>query len=132
MEEFVDWQRKILQEVGNKIISLKHQIKVCKTNTVLKHDAVIEYLNEMHEKYVLDPIDKAADNIAIICKKYYVTVILKEIGILDARNEAYEKINKNPEEIIQDTRLKFFNRIKDERLPIMYWTTKLHKNAVGC
>ena len=24
MEEFVDWKRKILQEVDNKIISLKH------------------------------------------------------------------------------------------------------------
>ena len=102
MEEFVDWKRKILQEVNIKIISLKHRIKVHKTSLVLKPEAVIEYLNELHEKYVLVPIDKAANNIAIICKKYYVTVILKEIGILDAGNETYEKINKNQEEIIQD------------------------------
>ena len=100
MEEFVDWRRKILQEVGNKIISLKHRIKVHKTNPVLKQDAVIEYLNELHEKYVLVPIDKAANNIAITCNKYYVAVILKEIGILDAGNKTYEKINKNQEEII--------------------------------
>ena len=43
MEEFVDWKRKILQEVDNKIISLKHRIIVHKTNPVLKQDAVIEY-----------------------------------------------------------------------------------------
>ena len=48
--------------------------------------------------YVFVPIDKAANNIAIIC---YDTVILKEIGILDAGNEMYEKINKNQEEIVQ-------------------------------
>ena len=43
MEEFVEWKRKILQKVENKTISLKYQIKVRKTNPVLKHDAVVEY-----------------------------------------------------------------------------------------
>ena len=56
----------------------------------------------MHEKYALVPIEKADNNIAIICKKYYVTVILKEIRISDAVNKTYEEINKNQEEIIQD------------------------------
>ena len=121
MKEFVDWKRKILQEIDNKIISLKHRIKVHKTNTVLKQDTVIEYLNELHEKYVFVPIDKAANNIVIICKKYYVTVILKEIGIFDAGNEMYEKIYKNQKEIIQDnleyhTCLKLSNRSKDKSL----------------
>ena len=51
-EEFVEWKRKILLEVDSKIISPKHQIKVYKANPVLKQDAVIEYLNELHEKYV--------------------------------------------------------------------------------
>ena len=103
---------------------------------MLKQDAVIEYLHELHEKYVLVPIDKATNNITIICKKHYVTVILKDTGILDAGNEAYEKINKNQEEIIQDnleynTRLKLSNVSKDKSLPIVYWIPKLHKNPVG-
>ena len=98
-EEFAEWKKKILQEVDNKIISLKHGIKFHKTNPVLKQDAVTEYLRELHNKYVLVPIDKAANNIAMICKKYSVTVIFKEIGILDAGNEMYEKIDKNQEEI---------------------------------
>ena len=87
---FVEWKRNILQEVDNKIISLKHRIKVHKINPVLKQDTVIEYLNELHEKYVFLPIDKAVNNIAIICKKHCVTVFLKEIGILDAGNETYK------------------------------------------
>ena len=49
-EEFVKWKIKIPQEVGNKIISLKYRIKVHNTNSVLKQDAVIEYLNQLHEK----------------------------------------------------------------------------------
>ena len=51
---------------------------------MLKQDAAIEYLNELHEKYVLVPIDNAANNVAIICRT--------EIGILDAGNETYEKL----------------------------------------
>ena len=121
MKEFVDWKRKILQEIDNKIIFLKHRIKVHKTNNVLKQDTVIEYLNELHEKHVFVPIDKAANNIVIICQKYYVTAILKEIGIFDARNEMYEKINKTQKEIIQDnleyhTCLKLSNGSKDKSL----------------
>ena len=96
-EEFIGRKRKILQEVDNKIFSLK----VHKTNPVLKQDKVIEYLNELHEKYVFVPIDKAADNVAKICQKYYFIVILKETGILDAGNETYKKINQNQEETIQ-------------------------------
>ena len=52
MEEFVEWKRKILQEVDNKIIPLKHPIKGNKGNPVLKQDAIIEYLNVLLEKYV--------------------------------------------------------------------------------
>ena len=29
------------------------------------------------------PTDKAANNIAFICKKYFVEVILKELGLLN-------------------------------------------------
>ena len=90
--------------------SLKHRIKVRKANPVLKQDVVIEYLNELHEKYIFVTTDKTANNIAII---WYVTVIVKEIGILDAGNKMYEKIYKNQEEIIQDNFDKFANNLLD-------------------
>ena len=61
---------------------------------------------------------------------------MKEIGILDAGNETYEKINKSQEEIIQDnleynTRLKLSNGSKDKSFQIMLWIPKLHKNPAG-
>ena len=63
---------------------------------MLKQDAVIEYINELHEKQVFDPIERADTNIAIIRKKSYVTVILKEFAVLTAGNETYDK-KKNPQ-----------------------------------
>ena len=97
---------------------------------MLKQHAVIEYLNELHKKYVLVPICEAVKNIAIVCKKYYVTVILKKIGILGAGNETYEKVNENQEEIIQNnleynTRLKLSNGSKEK------FANNVHKSPVG-
>ena len=107
-------------------------MKVHGTNPMLKQNAV----HELHEKYVLVPIDKAANNIAIICKKYYVTVNWKEIGILETANETCEKINKNQIKIIQNnleynTRLTLSNESKEKSLPIMYSIPKLNKSPVG-
>ena len=59
------------------MFSPKHQIKVHKITPGLKQDTVIEYLNELHRTYVFVLIDKAVNNISIIRKKYYVTVISK-------------------------------------------------------
>ena len=69
MEEFVKRKRSILQEVDNKIISIRHQIKVHKTNPALKQDTVIEYSNELHKKHDFLLIGSAANNNAIICVK---------------------------------------------------------------
>ena len=75
MEEFVTWKKKILQEVNNKIISLKYRINVHKTNSVLKQGTVIEYLNELNKKYAIVLTGMSANNVPIICKKDNVTVI---------------------------------------------------------
>ena len=79
-ENILEWKRKIFQEAENKTILLKHRIKVHKKNLALKQDTVTQCLNELHEKYVFVS-QKAANNIAIICEKYYI--ILKEIRISD-------------------------------------------------
>ena len=56
---------------------------------VLKDPKVISYLNILQEQYVMCPIDKAATNIAFICKKYYVQVLLKELGLLNTTSNTY-------------------------------------------
>ena len=53
---------------------------------------VISYLNILQEQYVMCPIDKAA-NIAFICKKYYIQVLLKELGLLNITLNAYQQVN---------------------------------------
>ena len=38
-------------------------------------------LSDLHNKYVFVPADKAPDNIIIICKRYHIETLIKELGL---------------------------------------------------
>ena len=137
-DDLTNWKRVIMEKVDSKINFLKHKIKLGRSANIIKQQDVAEYLKMLHNKYVLVPIDKAANNIAIICKKYYVEVLLKEIGILapEHGNETYVKSQRSSAEIIDENaeyskRLGLSINEKDKTLPIMYWTPKMHKTPIG-
>ena len=54
---------------------------------------MISYLNILQEQYVMCCIDKAANGIAFICKKYYVLVLLKTIVLLNITSNTYQQVN---------------------------------------
>ena len=68
--DMLAWKNMVLQKVDAKINSLKQKISLHETNPVLKQPDVIRNLEELHQKYVFVPIDKAANNVAIVCKRY--------------------------------------------------------------
>ena len=39
---------------------------------ILKKKQHLRSLEELHNKYVLVPVDKAAQNVIVVCKKYYL------------------------------------------------------------
>ena len=43
----------------------------------------------MHENYVLVPADKAANNVIVVCKKYYLDVVLKELESTNTYQEVH-------------------------------------------
>ena len=47
------------------------------------------------------PIDKAPNNVAFIFKKYYVQVVIKELGLLDTTSNTYEQVNDTPHIVFQ-------------------------------
>ena len=56
------------------------------------------------------PIDKAANNFLIICKKYFISKILNEIELNGTLNPQYEFSSKSKDEIIQEN-ISFSNKI---------------------
>ena len=80
------------------------------------------------------PIDKAANNIAFICKKYYVQVLLKELGLLNTTSNTYQQVNDTFDNFLQqqnDTLDSVFGlKNNDEEfncLPCIYWLPKMYK-----
>jgi len=56
---------------------------------VLNDSLVIDALKSLHDRYVMVPIHKAANNIAFVCKRYYAKILLNEFGILGMPNPTY-------------------------------------------
>ena len=48
---------------------------------VLDQPDVKDTLHILHANHVLVPADKAANNVIIVCKKYYIDTLVKELGI---------------------------------------------------
>ena len=131
-----EWKGLVLTKVDEKITRLRSRIPERQRKQILKDPIVSNYLKELQQNFVLVPIDKASNNIAIICKKYYVEVILKEVGILGQPKDTYVASNKTAEEIIHDDllyteRMKLKVEKRNESLPSMYWMPKMHKNPTG-
>ena len=81
------------------------------------------------------PIDKAANNIAFVCKRFYATVLMEELGLSAESSSTYTRIhNQTPDDIVSlhqaQLKDKFNIEIDDDMktLPDIYWIPKLHKN----
>ena len=69
---------------------------------ILKDENVVRYLQDQHNRYVIVPIDKAANNISIICKRFYVLQLLKKVGAIGGVDPTYEISNTNPVDLINE------------------------------
>ena len=132
--EFQIWFDAILNHVKFKVKTLT-QAQLASNDIFKQHD-VVKYLEDFHSRFVVVPVDKASNNFAIVCKKFYLEVLMKELGISNGNivgNEVYKHVK------ISDT--KFFAEqgeanlnlrnsleLNNLRIPLLYWTSKQHKS----
>ena len=83
---------KTLKNVNNRVFNLKTRINY--EISIQKSD-IQQYLKAIYNKFVLPLSDKEAKDVAIICKKYYAEVILKELGVTAEGNNTYCKNERN-------------------------------------
>ena len=102
---------------------------------VLDQPDVKDTLHKLHANYVLVPADKAANNVIIVCKKYYIETLVKvlEINNVNINNRTYIPIDDSFETIVKSHN-QFITSVglemseEDQNLPYLYWTPKLHKS----
>ena len=91
-----------------------------------------EYFKCFKKSYVLCPVDKAVNNIVVMCKKYYLENIENELN----KTDIYVPCDKSKDALMK-SHVEFcqFYCIEVEKqaqkLPILYMMPKFHKNPVG-
>ena len=125
-------------QIGELISKLKQNLKQ-PTGKVLQNVDVKACLSDQHNKYVFVPADKAPNYMIIICKRYYIETLIKELGLDNCStptgNSTYTSCQMSSEDIVNthETFMKSFGielSDDDKRLPHLYWTPKPHKSPV--
>ena len=95
-------------------------------------------LKQLHNKFIITVIDKASNNLVLICKKFYMEVICAELGIDHKNwtakgNDIYKPTQDSREQIIRQhshisEKFGVQLNISNSHLPSLYPIPKLHKN----
>lgn len=92
---FSQWKDKIMD--STRIQNVQKTFVEHDVQSVLNEPNVKRDLKSLHSKCVFVPIDKASNNVAIICKRLYASVIYNELNFanLNSSNvsKTYEKVN---------------------------------------
>ena len=86
-------------------------------------------IQEFHRKYVLVPADKAANNVVVVCRLHYSNTLKQKLN----GTEAYEETSIDEKSVVYSHSNEIPNKFavdvkeRQDRLPSMYWLSKLHK-----
>ena len=129
-----EWKDQLKELVADRMSNLKGHFESPKCK-VLDQPDVKDTLHKLYANYVLVPADKAANNVIIVCKKYYIDTLVKELGLnnVNFNNPTYIQIDDSFETIVKShnqfiTSVELEMSEEDQNLPYLYWTPKLHKS----
>ena len=119
---------------------LKRRIRRHKRSVNTRHESifcdpeVVRELSRLHENFAVVPADKAPNNYTFVCKKYYVSILIEELGLNSLPgNPTYNFTDFSASEVLDNHKsvLTSFGIDPNEDeldLPYIYWIPKMHKN----
>ena len=125
---FDSWKNLVISKVNGKL----RKAKKYAFNNILSKPDIAAHLESLKEKYVFVPIDKASNNVAVVCKKFYLEVLSNEIQ----RSTNFRLVNQSEENIITYhkeflEKMRINLNVENSKLPYLYWLPKFHKAVVG-
>ena len=123
IQQLLPWKT----ELCKMIEAALNRCKLFQYNNVLNKRENIDNLETLKTHFVFVPVDKAGNNVALICKKYYIETLEKELS-----STTFTKVNitKNDFVIKCNNDLKNFGMTIDkdkQSIPYLYWSAKMHK-----
>lgn len=119
-----------------KIVSLEKTKLIYNTSPALQDDEVKQDFKDLRTKFCIVSIDIVSNNFSFICKSFYVSKLLDEIGLFGIQNDTYKLENKLKEKAIND-KINFLSKfllevqIDFKTLPIIYWLAKICRTPAG-
>ena len=123
---FSDWKDTVLEIVRKKL----DQFKPYNFNNVLSKPEVVQELQRLQKLFVFVPTDKAANNVSLVCKKFYVQLLHQEIdsATYNESDELEVDILARHKAFLISQGFKY--QEDNQNLPYLYATVKQHKNPV--
>ena len=137
-ESFSPWMEKIKEVIDKRIWKLSKLNTSTNTNIKITRQLKTA-ISDLHKDFVISTVDKASSNFAFICKKFFLLVILEELG--------FDKDNFQPvgnttylpatvsSDVIVDRHIRFLKNTlninckeNEAVLPKIFWIPKLHKD----
>ena len=64
---------------------------------------MLSQLSRLHENFVIVPADKASNNYTFVCKRYYVDILIEELGLhLLPGNPTYNLTDFSASEVLDN------------------------------
>ena len=124
-----NWKLKIFKIIDERVLFYSNNLDLLPPKPKLSFRYLKQGIQEFHRKYVLASADKAANNVVVVWRLYYINTLKQELG----STKTYERISTDERSIINthsiDITAKFAVSIKEKQdiLPTLYWLPKLHK-----
>lgn len=134
---FSEWYSKLMGSVDKKIKTLKTRIKESRCTSIFENKEVENCLNQLQNLYVLVPIDKASNNVAFVCKRFYADKLFHEMGLDKTTSKTYSRCKMKPDTCIKKLHKSMSSEFNikvtndHEILPVAYWMPKMHKSPIG-
>ena len=134
INKFDDWKLRILKITRDRLYKL-----FLPKSSKSKINYLMEVIKDLQNHFIIASVDKASSNYSFICKKFYIIILLKELGfdlssLLPVGNDTYVPTKLNSVDVISrhqnDLILKFNIKCREDnlKLPKLFWLPKLHKS----
>ena len=125
---YLEWKNIVIQQIEERVMRLKKRTKYVPRKSVLEECK--EELEDLKKKYVLVPVDKAANNIGLVCKKFYLEVLNKELtsDTYDIYEDSMEFTLEHLRKESQLLGIEVDSCYKE--LPCIHATIKMHKDPI--
>ena len=126
------WVKSIADVLKRRIRRLKSSVNT-RHESIFRDPEVVRELSRLHENFVIVPADKDSNNYTFVCKKYYVNILIEELGLNSLPgNPTYNLTYFSASEVLDNHKsvLTSFGIDPNEDeldLPYIYWIPKMHK-----